>query len=55
MCYVHDGIHFHQLYIVSTVGVAVHCFNDVNRQAVDLAIPHVPLDSKITLTGFLTQ
>jgi len=43
------------VYSSKTVDVAAHCFTDVTLQAMDLAVPHVSLNSPISLTGFLTQ
>ena len=44
-----------RVYSNSTVGAAAHCFTDVTLQAMDLAIPHVSVDSTNSLTGFLTH
>jgi hypothetical protein len=43
------------VYSSSTVGAVAYCFTDVILQAVDSAVPHLSLDSPISLTGFLTQ
>jgi hypothetical protein len=41
------------VYSSNTVGAAAHCFTDVILQAMDLAVPHVSLDSSNSLTAFL--
>ena len=43
------------VYSSSTVGAAAHCFTDVILQDTDLAMLFVPLDTKNSLTGFLTH